>query len=116
MSGREIRRAEVLEQVQSHGWSLVEAAERMEMSYLHAKRLWKRYQVQGGAGLVHGNAGRSSNRAVPKKVRGKVVRLIRKKYSGEVGERFGPTLAAEHLGSEDGIELSATTVRRSSSS
>jgi hypothetical protein len=61
---------------------------------------------------VHGSAGRASNRAKPKKMRTKVVRLIRQKYSGEVGERFGPTLAAEHLGSEDQIELSATTVRR----
>jgi hypothetical protein len=48
----------------------------------------------------------------PKKIRAKAVRLIRQKYSGEVGERFGPTLAAEHLSSEDSIELSATTVRR----
>jgi hypothetical protein len=41
-----------------------------------------------------------------------VVRLIRQKYSGEVGTRFGPTLAAEHLASEDQMELSPTTVRR----
>ena len=52
--------------------------------------------------LVHGNAGRSSNRAKPKKVRTKVIRLIRQKYSGKVGERFGPTLAAEQSsGSEE---------------
>src|ERR1700680_5289930 len=48
---------------------------------------------------------------MPKKVRAKV-RRIRQKYSGEVGKRFGPTLAGEHLASEDGIELSTTTVRR----
>ena len=47
-----------------------------------------------------------------KKVGTRTQRLIRQKYSGEVGQRFGPTLAAEHLGSEDGIELSVTTVRR----
>ena len=43
---------------------------------------------------------------------GKVVRLIRQKYSVEVGECFEPTLAAEHRASEYGIKLSATTVRR----
>ncbi len=58
------------------------------------------------------NVGRTSNRSKPKKVRAKVIRLIREKYSGEVGERFGPTLAAEHLESEDKIQLSPTTVRR----
>ena len=112
MSEREMRRAAVLAQVKSGAWTLVQGAERMELSYRQAKRLWKRYQSKGATGLVHGSAGRSSNRAKPKQVRRKVVGLIRQKYSGEVGARFGPTLAAEHLASEDQIELSATTVRR----
>ena len=112
MSERELRRAAVLAQVKSGAWTLVEAAERMELSYRQSKRLWKRYQKHGAAGLVHGSAGRASNRVKPKKLRTKVVRLIRQKYSGEVGARFGPTLAAEHLASEDQIELSASTVRR----
>jgi transposase len=112
MSKREMRRAMVLGHVKSGAWTLVEAAERMELSYRQAKRLWKRYQSKGAAGLVHGSAGRASNGAKPRKLRAKVVRLIRQKYSGEVGVRFGPTLAAEHLESEDQIELSATTVRR----
>jgi hypothetical protein len=112
MSEREMRRAAVLAQVKSRKWILVEAAERMELSYRQTKRLWKRYRKQGAAGLVHRSVGRSSNRAKPKKVRAKVVRLIGEKYSGEVGQRFGPTLAAEHLCSEDGIEISASTVRR----
>jgi hypothetical protein len=84
----------------------------MGLSYRQTKRLWSRYRAKGAKGLVHGNAGRSSNRAKPKKVRRKVIRLIRGKYSGVVGERFGPTLACEHLQSEDSIELSPTTVRR----
>ncbi len=112
MSERELRRAAVLAQVKSGAWTLVEAAERMELSYRQSKRLWKCYQKHGAAGLVHGSAGRASNRVKPKKLRTKVVRLIRQKYSGEVGARFGPTLAAEHLASEDQIELSASTVRR----
>ena len=112
MIEREMRRAAVLAQVKSEAWTLVEAAERMDLSYRQAKRLWKRYRKDGAAALVHGSAGRSCNRAKPKKVRRKALRLIRQKYSGEVGQRFGPTLAAEHLASEDGIDLSATTVRR----
>ena len=112
MSERELRRAAVLAQVKSQAWTLVEAAERMGLSYRQAKRLWKSYQGRGAAGLAHGNVGRDSNRAKPKKVRAKALRLIRQKYSGKIGERFGPTLAAEHLESEDGLELSATTIRR----
>jgi transposase len=112
MSDREMKRAAVLGQVKNGAWTVVEAAERMEVSYRQAKRLWRRYQSKGAKGLVHGSAGRASNRAKPKQIRTKVVRLIREKYSGEVGTRFGPTLASEHLASEDQIELSATTVRR----
>jgi hypothetical protein len=41
-----------------------------------------------------------------------VLRLVSKKYSGEEGERFGPTLAAEHLASDDHVEVNAQTLRR----
>jgi len=37
---------------------------------------------------------------------------VRKKYGGEVGERFGPTLAAEHLAVEDGLRVGVETLRR----
>lgn len=112
MSEREVLRATVLAQVAAEDWTLVEAAERMELSYRQAKRLWARYRKQGAAGLVHGSAGRESNRAKPKKLRQEVLRLVRQKYSGEIGERFGPTLAAEHLHSEDGLEIAVATLRR----
>ena len=111
MSERELKRAAVFSRVGKTGWSLVQAAERMKVSYRQAKRLWKRYRAQGARGLVHGNAGRASNRAKPKSLRRRVLGLLRKKYGGEVGERFGPTLAAEHLAEEDGIELGVETLR-----
>ena len=38
--------------------------------------------------------------------------LVREKYSGGVDERFGPTLAAEHLASEDGLTVDHETLRR----
>ena len=79
MSERELKRAAVLSRVAQAGWSLVQAAERMGVSYRQAKRLWKRYRGQGARGLVHGNAGRASNRAKPKSLRRRVVALLRKK-------------------------------------
>jgi hypothetical protein len=84
----------------------------LRVSYRQAKRLWKRYREEGAAGLKHRSAGRSSNRAREVKFRGKVLRLVREKYGGESGERFGPTLAAEHLASEDGMKVQAETLRR----
>jgi hypothetical protein len=41
-----------------------------------------------------------------------MLRLVGKKYSGEEEERFGPTLAAEHLASDDQVEVNAQTLRR----
>jgi hypothetical protein len=56
--------------------------------------------------------GRESNRKKAKKFRERVLRLVGKKYSGEEGARCGPTLAAEHLASEDDVEVNAQTLRR----
>src|SRR5450759_1790953 len=111
MSERELKRAAVFGRVAEKAWTLVQAAERMGVSYRQGKRLWKRYRAQGLAGLVHGNVGRASNRAKPKQLRRRVLKLVREKYSGAVGQRFGPTLAAEHLAQEDGIELGVETLR-----
>ena len=111
MSELELTRAAVLSRVKERAWSLRQAAERMKVSYRQAKRLWKRYRRQGARGLVHGNVGRRWNRAKPRRLRQQVLGLIRKKYGGEPGERFGPTLVAEHLGEEDGIDLGVETVR-----
>jgi len=111
MNKRELKRAAVLSQVKEGNWSLKQAAARMAVSYRQAKRLWKRYRRKGGEGLVHGNVGRASNRAKPRSLRRRVLGLIRQKYGGEPGERFGPTLVAEHLAEEDSIELGVETVR-----
>jgi hypothetical protein len=40
------------------------------------------------------------------------LRLVRKKYGGKEGERFGPTLAAEHLEADDGQKVDPETLRR----
>ena len=52
------------------------------------------------------------NHSKPQKLRRRVLNLIKKKYSGSEEERFGPTLAAEHLAEEDGIEVDHETLRR----
>jgi molybdenum-dependent DNA-binding transcriptional regulator ModE len=111
MNERELKRATVLSQVKEKQWNLKQAAERMGVSYRQAKRLWKRYRAKGGGGLVHGNVGRSSNRAKPRRLRQRVLKLIGSQYGGGPGKRFGPTLVAEHLEEEDGIELGVETVR-----
>jgi hypothetical protein len=112
MSCKELRRAGVLARVESGELKLVDAAVMMGMSYRQSKRLARRYREGGTEGLKHGSTGRESNRKKPKKFRERVLRLVRKKYSGEEGERFGPTLAAEQLASDDDLKVNAQTLRR----
>jgi transposase len=111
MSQEELRRVEVLARVRSHQVRVSDAARLMRVSYRQAKRLWKRYREEGAGGLKHRSAGRVSNRACPSKFRQQVLDLVREKYGGAVGERFGPTLAAEHLGAEDNLQVNAETLR-----
>src|SRR3990172_4335438 len=88
MSKRELGRVEVLARVRSRDLRVVDAAALLRVSYRQGERLLKRDREGGGVGLV------------------------REKYGGSVGERFGPTLAAEHLASEDGLRVEAETLRR----
>jgi transposase-like protein len=112
MSPRELERVEVMGRVAKSGLKLVDAAIILQLSYRQVKRLWRRYQQVGRKGLKHGNVGQPSNRGKPLKLRRRVLNLIKKKYSGAEEERFGPTLAAEHLAEEDGMVVDHETLRR----
>jgi transposase len=112
MSEEEVRRAGVLKRVKSGELTQVEAAEMLALSYRQVKRLYGRFRGSGTRGLVHRNAGKPSNRAKPKKEKDRILSLVRKHYGGGPGKCFGPTLAAEHLQEDHGVEVDAETLRR----
>lgn len=112
MSTRELTRAGVLARVGAGTLSLRAAATMLGVSYRQAKRLSGRYRAEGARGLQHRSVGRPSNAARDAAERTRVLALVREKYSGTVAERFGPTLAAEHLASEDGVHVHHDTLRR----
>jgi transposase len=93
--------------VKARSLRLREAAELLELSYRQAKRIWARYRVGGAKALQHGNCGRVSNRAYAAKFRAAVLQQVQARY-----EDFGPTLAAEHLASDDGLPVNRETLRR----
>src|SRR5205807_576762 len=86
---------------------LCEAAEMLGLSYRQSKRIWARYRAGGAKALQHGNCGRVSNRAYGAEFRAAVLTQVKARY-----EDFGPTLAAEHLASDDGLDVHAETLRR----
>ena len=112
MSTRELTRAGVMARVAAGTLSLKSGAAVMDVSYRQAKRLYRRYRAEGAKGLKHRSAGRGSNAARHVAERAPILALVREKYSGPVDERFGPTLAAEHLASEDGVQVHHDTLRR----
>src|SRR5262245_20087083 len=112
MSARELRRAGRLARVAAGTWSVRSAATLMDVSYRQAKRLQRGYRAAGAAGLRHRSAGRASNRTTDARVQRRALALIQQKYSGDVATRFGPTLAAEHLASEDDVVVDHETLRR----
>jgi transposase len=112
MSARELTRVEVLSRVKAGTLSLGSAAQLLRVSYRQAKRLARRYRTEGAKGLKHRSAGGPSNHARPAAERERVLALVREKYTGAVHVRFGPTLAAEHLASEDAVTVHHDTLRR----
>ena len=112
MSARELTRVEVLSRVKAGTLSLGSAATLLAVSDRQAKRLVRRYRAERAKGLKHRSAGKPSNDARPTADRARALALVREKYSGPVDVRFGPTLAAEHLASEDGLTVHHDTLRR----
>src|SRR6266542_3984778 len=116
MSARELGRAAVLAQVKAQTLALREAAGLLGVTYRQAKRLWARYRAGGAKALVHRSVGRRSNRAWPAPAREAVLALVRAHYGGAAsrgpGQRFGPTLVAEHLWCDHGLLVPVATLTR----
>lgn len=107
MSGKERKRLEVFGRVKAGSMNLLEASEVLKLSYRQTKRAWSRFQEQGDHGLVHRSRGRPSNRQAQRSTKARAMELYRERYAD-----YGPTLAAECLGKEDGVEVKVTTLRR----
>lgn len=116
MSTREMERARVLSEVATGTLSVREAAVLMQVSYRQAKRLWQRYRAGGAPALQHRLVGRASNRAWDPAARAAMLAFVAAELSGPAapgpGQRFGPTLAAEHVAEELGCPVAVTTLRR----
>lgn len=106
MSRKERDRLKVVEQLRDGRLKQREVAELLGLGVRQVRRILRRYEAKGDAGLVHRLRNRASNRRIKKEVRSKAVRRLSSRYSD-----FGPTLASEYLAKEAGIEVSRETVR-----
>jgi hypothetical protein len=107
MSRKERKRLTVMAGVTAEKLTLVQAAELMGVGYRQSKRIWKRYQADGDAGLVHRLRGQPSARRKPAALRAQALA----RYAEDRYADFGPTLMAEHLAKEK-LVVDHETLRR----
>jgi transposase len=107
MSQRERQRYHLLKMVIECKNTLKEASRLMGVSYRHSKRLKKRLIGEGAKGLIHGNRGRPSPKALSHELAEKILDLSLTTYTN-----FNDTHFTEKLGEEEGIIVSRDTVRR----
>ena len=93
MSRKERARMTVMAGVTEQKLTLVQACALMDVGYRQSKRIWKRYQADGDAGLVHQLRGQPNGRRKAGELRTQALALYAEaRYAG-----FGPTLMAEQL-------------------
>lgn len=106
MSQRERDVLKVIGPVLAGERSQEEAARLLGKSIRQIRRIQRRLEAEGDAGVIHRLRGRPSNRQSEDCFRKEVVAVYREDYSD-----FGPTLAAEKL-AERGLVVSSETLRR----
>jgi hypothetical protein len=104
MSAIDRIRLDALGRVKRGELTVIKSAELMGVSLRQARRIWKRFKLEGDAGLLHKLRGRLSNRRLSQDVRERAVKRHQEQYAD-----FGPTLACEKL-EEEGLKLSPGTL------
>jgi transposase len=106
MSGKELRRLQVIRHVIEKTLTQVRAAALLGLTDRQVRRLVRRVQREGDGALAHRRRGQPSNRRLAAALKARVLRLYAHRYGD-----FGPTLAAEKLAEQHGITVSKETVR-----
>jgi transposase len=107
MSQKERQRYHLLKMVIDSTITLQQARSVMGVSYRHAKRLKRKLAPEGAGGLVHGNRGRPSARALHPELSQRIIELSKTTYT-----TFNDTHVTEKLNEVEGITVSRDTVRR----
>src|SRR5215469_3147816 len=110
MSARERDRLKVLQEVRKRHITQKQAAAELGLSVRWVRKLLLRWRARGDSGLRHGLRGRRSNRKTPEAVKRRAVELYRKKKQAKLWHDYGPTLAAEELAEQHGMQVSRETM------
>lgn len=106
MTERQWKRWEVVQRVLAGAVTAVAGAAALGVSTRHIRRMIRRVEADGRAGLLHGNKGRRPANRVTDEVRGQILELRRNRYAG-----FNDVHLTEKLGGSEQIQVSRSTVR-----
>src|SRR5499425_1637312 len=112
MSAKERDRLKVLHEVKQRHITQKQAATELGLRVRWVRKLLWRWRAGGDSALRHGLRGRASNRKTPEAVKRRAVELYRKKKQAKLWHDYGPTLAAEELAEQHGIQVSRETLRQ----
>lgn len=106
MSQKEVSRYDIIQKTIKKEIKGIEAAEILNLTDRHIRRLKKSVTKEGLRGLIHAGRGKPSQRKLPKKETEKIKKLLHRHYSD-----FGPTFAAEKLDEVHKIKRDPKTIR-----
>lgn len=107
MSGKEVDRLTIIQQVESKQISQREAALQLNISSRQVRRVLAAYRSLGAKGVVSKRRGKPSNNRLSELVRHEAIKLIQSLYPD-----FKPTLAHEKLTEKHGLKISLESVRQ----
>lgn len=108
MTQKDRDRLVVLKQAQKKLITQGEAAQQLNLTERHVRRLLAKLKQAGDRAIVHGLRGRSSNRKLSREVREEAVRIL----SQDVYRGFGPTLASEYLENKHHLRMGREALRQ----
>ncbi len=103
----ELERYQIIQRALKKEVSQAKAAELLELSERHVRRLAKRVRMKGLRGLVHGNRGRPSSRKMSLEREERIGSIIAERYRD-----FTPLHATEKLWERHKVRVSREKVRR----
>lgn len=106
MSQKEASRYDIIQKAIKKEIKGIEAAQILNLTGRHIRRLKRKVEKDGLQGLVHAGRGKPSKRKIPDKEREKIKKLLQKHYSD-----FGPTFATEKLAEKHKIARDPKTIR-----
>lgn len=107
LSQKELQRVTVIARCVQGNLTCARAAELLDLSPRHVKRLKSRYRQGSAAALAHVSRGRPSHQRTPQATRNRILALARTRYTG-----FNDHHLHQKLVENEGLALSRETLRR----